>query len=215
MEIIKLYDSGMDYAIQRASEVLSKGGIIAYPTETIYGLGALYNLQKAIKRLLKLKGRGEEKGIILIAGSIDFLRLVVEEIPQELLGLIKEFWPGPLTILFKARSNLNNLITGSTGKVAVRVPGESFALEFLKRTGFIISSTSANPSGKPPAEDVPAILKYFPEGIDLLIDGGRLTGMPSTIIDVTDKKIKVIREGAVSIEKLKEIASQKGLKIET
>lgn len=199
MEIIKLKETGMEYAIDVAYKCLENSGIIAYPTDTIYGLGALYDREETINRIIKLKGREETKGILLIAGSIEIIMKVVDDIPPELMTLAQRYWPGPLTILFKAKPGISKLLTGGTGKIAIRIPGESFALELVKRKGLIITSTSVNPSGLPPATDAEEIGRYFPEGIDLLIDGGRLSGKPSTIVDLEDGRIKVLRRGAIAL----------------
>jgi len=200
MEIIRIKDTGMEYAIKKASEVLRQGGIMAYPTDTVYGLGVIYDNEEALRRLIELKGRPLTKGLLLITGSVESLGMIVEEIPSEITDIIRRYWPGPLTIIFKARDNISEYITGGSGKVAIRIPGESFALEFVKKTGLIITSTSANPSNKPPGNDIEDIISYFPKGLDLIIDGGRLSGKPSTIIEVIDGKIKVLRKGAIAIE---------------
>ncbi len=202
MEIIKLKETGMDYAIERANDVLQEGGVIAYPSDTVYGLGALYNNKEAVKRIIRLKGRPETKGLLLIAGSIDSIKGVVEDFPEEALSLAKRFWPGPLTLVLRARSHISGLITGGTGKIAVRIPGASFALELIRRKGLIITSTSANPSDLPPAMDADTISKYFPEGLDLIVDNGILSGPPSTIVEIEGGKIIAIREGAISIKEL-------------
>lgn len=199
MEIVKLKETGMEYAIEKAYHCLQNSGIIAYPADTIYGLGALYDREEAIKRIIKLKGRVETKGILLIAGSIDMIMRIVEGIPPELMTLAQRYWPGPLTILFKAKPEISGLLTGGTGKIAIRIPGESFGLELVRRKGIIITSTSVNPSGLPPATDAEEIKRYFPQGIDLLIDGGKLSGNPSTIVEIEDGKIKILRKGAVTL----------------
>ncbi len=202
MEIIKLKETGMDYAIERANNLLQRGGVIAYPSDTIYGLGALYNNEEAVKRIIRLKGRPETKGILLIAGSIDSLKGIVEGLSEEALHLARRFWPGPLTLILRAKSHISELITGGTGKIAVRIPGASFALELLRRKGLIITSTSANPSGLPPAMDAETISKYFPDGLDMIIDNGILSGPPSTIVEIEAGKINIIREGAIPIKDL-------------
>ncbi len=200
MEIIRIKDTGMEYAIKRASEVIRQGGIMAYPTDTVYGLGVIYNNEEALKRLIELKGRPSTKGLLLITGSVESLHLIVEKIPEEISDIIRRYWPGPLTIIFKARDSLSEYITGGSGRVAIRIPGASFALEFVKRTGLIITSTSANPLNKPPGNDIEEIINYFPKGLDLIIDGGRLYGKPSTIIEIKGGRIKVLRKGAIAIE---------------
>lgn len=203
MEIIKLKETGMDYAIEKANEVLQNGGVIAYPSDTIYGLGALYNNEEAVKRIIRLKGRPETKGILLIAGSIDSLKGIIEDLPKEAARMANKFWPGPLTLVLRARADISELITGGTGKVAVRIPGASFALELLRRKALIITSTSANPADLPPATDADTISRYFPQGLDLIVDNGILSGPPSTIVEIEGNKINVIREGAISSKEIR------------
>ncbi len=114
------------------------------------------------------------------------------------------FWPGPLTLIFLAKENLSEYITAGTHTVAVRIPGESFALHLAITANFPITATSANPSGYAPAQDAETVIRYFGDKIDLIIDGGHTSGgLPSTIVDVTGDEIKLLREGAVKKELLK------------
>ena len=116
-------------------------------------------------------------------------------------SLMDEHWPGPLTLLFPAKDGLSEHLTAGTGRIAVRVPGESFALCLAKKAGFPITATSANLSGMPPAENAEMVKKYFDGGIDMLIDGGQTAGgTPSTIVDVTEDVPVIIRRGATDID---------------
>jgi L-threonylcarbamoyladenylate synthase len=119
------------------------------------------------------------------------------------VSLMDRFWPGPLTLIFPAKENLSEYITAGTHKVAVRIPGESFALHLAKYANFPISATSANPSGIPPASDAETIIRYFGDRIDLIIDGGPTSGeLPSTIVDVTEREMKILRDGMIKKELL-------------
>ncbi|RME67042.1 MAG: threonylcarbamoyl-AMP synthase, partial [Nitrospirae bacterium] len=154
--------------------------------------------EEALKRVYEIKNRPMEKAIPLIIGDIPLVELVAEvQSPLE-EEIMKRYWPGPLTILLKAKNGLSEYITAGTGKVALRVPGESFALELAKAAGFPITATSANPSGSPPADSAEMILKYFATEVDLLVDGGRTRGYePSTIVEVVNDQIKIIRRGII------------------
>ncbi|MBI5027207.1 MAG: threonylcarbamoyl-AMP synthase [Nitrospirae bacterium] len=197
--LISLKECGLDAAIEKAVDVLIKGGIIAYPTETFYGLGVRAMDKESLQRLIEIKGRPQDKPIPLIVGSLEVLKTIVEEIPLEAEKLIKEFWPGPLTIVFKAKLLLPDLLTARTGKIAVRIPGESFALFLSKKIDFPITATSANPSGARPPEVADEVSRYFGDKIDLIVDGGKTPiGKPSTIIDVTVKPWRLLREGAIA-----------------
>lgn len=186
-------------ALPEAVRVLSEGGIIAFPTETYYALGARFDDDAAVRRIYRVKGRPRDKAMPIIIGSAEGLAALGAE-PNEMdLYLMKKYWPGPLTLLMGTETELSDLIV-SGGKVAVRVPGESFALQLAREAGFPITATSANPTGSPPARDVGQVMRYFDETLDLLIDGGSAPGgMPSTIVDTEGYEITVLRPGAVEL----------------
>jgi L-threonylcarbamoyladenylate synthase len=197
--IIKLTDENLDEVINEAIAILKKGGIIAYPTENFYGLGAKYDMDSALERLYKIKKRPQEKAMPLIIGSREELLLIADSVNDLAMDLMDRFWPGPLTILFRARPDLSEYIV-SENKVAVRIPGESFALRLAIVAEFPITSTSANISGMPPADSASMVFDYFGEGIDLIIDGGKTKGgLPSTIVDITGDMPKIIRHGSIDI----------------
>jgi L-threonylcarbamoyladenylate synthase len=185
-------------SLDEAVKVFKSGGIIAYPTETFYGLGVDPFNVKAIERLFKLKGRGFKDPVSVVANDLRTVEGLVESMPQVAELLIKRFWPGPLTIVFKAKGNVPDLLTARTGKIGVRIPGSPDAQRLLNALGSPLTATSANPSGNPPACEAGEVIKYFNGNIDVLIDGGRLTAKrPSTVVDVTGDGIEVLREGAV------------------
>jgi len=139
----------------------------------------------------------------LIIGNRGLLSSIVDSINASAESLMDRFWPGPLTLLLPARKNVSRFITAGTGRVAVRIPGESIALSLAGITGFPITATSANPSGLPPAEDAETVIEYFGDAIDLVIDAGPTPGgLPSTIVDATGDVIKILREGAIKKESL-------------
>ena len=198
MPTLHLSPKNTDRLIEQAVSSLFHGGIIAYPTETLYGLGARYDNEQALMRLYELKRRPHEKTIPIIIGTVEHLSLLVNSISETAADLIRKFWPGPLTLVFDARSGLSSHIT-CTDKIAVRIPGESFALDLVRAAGFPITATSANISGLPAARDVSMISEYFYDRLDLIIDGGTSRNtQPSTIVDVTRQTAVVLREGAIS-----------------
>lgn len=203
MVLIKVTDTNIKNVIHTAMETLEKGGIVAYPTETFYGLGVRFDSEEAIKRLYTIKHRPEMKPMPLIIGDRKLLSLLVTGINNRSSFLMDRFWPGPLTLLLPAKKNLSEFITAGTKKVAVRIPGESFALQLAKSANRPITSTSANPSGMPPAQNARTVLRYFQNKINLVIDGGPAPGrLPSTLIEVTGDEIKILREGAIKKELL-------------
>lgn len=179
---------------------LEKGGIIIYPTETLYGIGVKYDIKVQLKKIFEIKKRPAEKVFPLIV-NLSHLDLLVTQIPPIAEKLIEQYWPGPLTLLLPAREDLPVEIIMNK-KIAVRMPGESFALELIKKSPFPITATSANISGLPPASDIDEIIKYFKDLQNdlLIIDEGKLKGVPSTILDATVFPPKIIRQGALNID---------------
>lgn len=200
MKVLKMTKQTREKALYNAVEVLDKGGIVAYPTETFYGLGVKFDMEDALKKLYAIKQRHKEKAMPLIIGDKRLLSILTAYTNNTALSIMERYWPGPLTLLLSAKENLSKFITAGTNKVAVRIPGESFALHLARLADFPITATSANVSGMPPAQDAETVVKYFNDRIELIVDGGRTPGgLPSTIVDVTGEKIKVLREGAIEL----------------
>lgn len=196
--LIKITEDNRKEILRKAIEILKDGGIVAYPAETFYGLGVKFDKEASLRKLYELKKRPEEKPMPLIIGSGASLSMIAVFVNEIAESLMDKFWPGPLTLLLKAKKGLSPYLTADTGRIAVRIPGESAALYLVREAGFPITATSANPSGMPPAEDADSVIRYFGEKIDMVIDGGRTAGgLPSTIVDVTEKKIKIVREGVI------------------
>lgn len=184
--------------MREAAAVLKAGGILAYPTETFYGLGVKYDLEDSLGRLYRVKRRPLDKAMPLIIREKELLSCLTDSISIIAETLMERFWPGPLTLVFPAIEDLSSFITAGTGGVAVRIPGESFALDIAGITGFPVTATSANLSGLPPARDAETVEKYFGDCVDLIIDAGIAPGgLPSTIVDVTGDIPKILREGAI------------------
>ena len=202
--LIKVTAANLANVLKKAVDILNNGGIVAFSTETFYGLGVKFDNEESLRKLYELKKRPEKKPMPLIIGSRKILYMLLDDINETASRLIERFWPGPLTLLLRAKKGLSNYLTANTDKVAVRIPGESFALLLAKKIGCPITATSANISGMPPASDAETVIKYFGDKIDMVIDGGKTHGgLPSTIVDVTEEKIKIHREGAIPANFLK------------
>jgi len=200
MLILPFTKKDSDRIFKKSSEILKSRGIIAYPTESFYALGALATDEYALKKLFDLKQRPAEKPLPIIVGDLDLLLSFVRQIPPHARLLIEKFWPGPLTLIFEARENISELLTCGTGKVAVRIPGKGIALDLARSLGLPLTSTSANPSGQRPAVETTQLTSYFGDKIDLIIDYGRTPGgKPSTIVDVTVEPPKVLRTGRITL----------------
>ena len=210
MLFIKLTKNNLEQVLYRAVEALRKGNIVAYPTETFYGLGVKFDMEDPLKKLYDMKKRPEEKAIPLIIGDKQLLPILTESVNSLAIPLMEKFWPGPLTLIFQAKNNLSEYITAGTHKIAVRIPGESFALHLAKAAPFPFTATSANLSGIPPAQDAETVIRYFGNKIDLIVDGGMTPGgLPSTIVDVTEEEIKILREGAINTGMLREFEKRR------
>jgi L-threonylcarbamoyladenylate synthase len=184
-----------DVAVAAAS--LRRGGIVAYPTETFYGLGALATLPAAVARLREAKLRPDGKPLPLVAADERMAFGLWAGVPSEALVLARAFWPGPLTLVARAAPGLPDPVA-LEGTVAVRVPGSALARELCRLAGGPLVSTSANPSGGPPPVDAGALDPWLLSRIDLVLDGGRTPGgLPSTVVEVGGGAPRLLRDGAV------------------
>jgi L-threonylcarbamoyladenylate synthase len=190
-----------------AASTIRAGGLVVYPTETVYGLGADAFSSKALAKIFKIKGRETKKPIPLAVNSIDMARQVAELTPAaEVLFM---FLPGPLTIVAPARPSVSNLITAGTGKVGIRVPNHLVALKLIDFVGGPITSTSANLSGKPAPLTLREALEQIGKNVDVALDAGRCKlGVPSTVVDVTPKRPKVLRSGPIPEEEIIKVLSK-------
>jgi L-threonylcarbamoyladenylate synthase len=190
-------------AISRASGVILSGGVVALPTESFYGLAVDATNEKAIKRLLQLKMRRETHPILLLIDSRDVLEGLVKEIPWIAWKLMDAFWPGGLTLVFKASPGVSPLLTGDGGKIGVRLSSHRIPTELARAAGVPITGTSANLSGHAPCKEAKDVLASLGGQVDLLVDGGKTAGgKGSTVLDVTVYPPVILREGMVSRDQL-------------
>jgi L-threonylcarbamoyladenylate synthase len=191
--------------LSRVTSALRQGRVVAYPTETLYGLGVDPFREEALERLYVLKGRPAEMPVSILVRDVAMLREVVQELPAQAMRLVEAFLPGPLTLVLHARPGLPERLTSGTGKVGVRISAHPFMQHLFASYGAPVTTTSANPSGRPDARDVKEILAYFPEGIDCILDGGPAPGVPgSTVVDGTGEAVVILREGAIPSTKILE-----------
>lgn len=185
--------------IEQVADVLIAGGIIGYPTETIYGIGCSAFDAEAVERIYRLKGRDRQKTMILIAGDIVQVSELVKSIPVSAEKLIDSFWPGPLTLIFEASSRLHEFAFGKSKTIAVRIPDCTICLELIRETGFPLVSTSANISGQDAAVAAQQVAEAFGDQLDVIIDGGPSPERaPSTLVDITRTPARIVRRGAIS-----------------
>ena len=211
MQIIKIDQSDPDpVAVSEIAGLLKSGAVIAFPTDTYYGLGADIDNDEAINKIFAIKGRPHDQPIlILISDRKDLKPLIsTREIPVFADRLMDEFWPGPLTIVFHASAGISDVITGSTGKIGIRLPAHPFCRSLVRELGRPLTATSANISGKPSLCSPSDVLDAIGDRVEVLVDGGMTEGgAVSTVIDATGAELVVIREGVISEGHLREVLS--------
>ena len=187
---------------EKAARLVGSGGVIAFRTDTFYGLGADPLNAAAVRKIKELKGREENKPILLLISDVDQTERFIEE-PDSYLKIALQHWPAALTLIGRARPELPTDLTAGTNTIGLRLPDDENVRALVRACGGALTATSANPSGSPPAQTATEVENYFPAGIDLIIDGGpALITEPSTVVDVSGKQPKLIIEGAVKRAKL-------------
>ncbi len=188
-------------SIQTAIELLQEGEIVAFPTDTVYGLGANAFYSPGIIKLFEAKGRDANKAIAVLIGDINQLELLTEELNETAKKLAKKFWPGALTLVVPKKTELPELLTAGNS-IGIRIPDHPVALELLKEFG-PIAATSANLSGKTSPHDARDVLKQLNKRIPLILDGGRCSGgIPSTVVDCSNGEVRILRPGAISQQEI-------------
>jgi len=180
---------------------LRSGGVIGFPTDTAYGLGADPFQESAIRRIFEIKGRPESKPILVLVDSMDMLQQVVDSSNvSDIAGLLaSRFWPGPLTMILPALGTVPRLVTAGTATIGVRWPVAGFATQLVRALGRPITATSANKSGQPSTATADQVRAQLGMDLEMLIDGGVLTApQGSTLIDLTQTRPTIVREGPVS-----------------
>lgn len=186
------------------AERLKAGAVLVYPTETFYGLGGLASLESAAERIISLKGREAGKTLPFVASDLDMVLRFSEELPDFFFRLAERFWPGPLTLVLRARQNsLPESLYGPGRTIAVRVPPLAWLRDLINQSGSLLISTSANLSGQPPEAEFSRVYEIFRDRVDIFIDGGPTPGeKPSTIIDLTGPEPVCLREGRIPAEEV-------------
>ncbi len=192
--------------IHEIASILKKGGIIAYPTDTLYGLGGDAFNPEAVHRIRILKGREGAKPLPYIIDKVERLSEWGIVLSQVGMAIAKQFWPGPVSLVVEDSGNLPADVVDSRRTLCVRAPDNQVARAIAGALRGLLVATSANPSGKAPARTAREAIEYFRGEIDAVVDGGTSrSGMPSTIVDVTRQKALIVREGVVSSERLRTV----------
>lgn len=185
--------------INAAAAVLRAGGLAAFPTETFYGLGAAASCEAALARIFRVKGRAENKPLLVLVSS-PAMAETVAEVPPSARALMAQHWPGPLTLVLRAHPGVSPLITAGTGTIGVRYSAHRVPSVLVERLGAPVTAPSANRSGEPSLTTAGEVLDVFDGEIDLVLDGGPTPGgRPSTVFDLTVSPPLVRRVGAVAL----------------
>jgi L-threonylcarbamoyladenylate synthase len=193
--------------ILTASQIVRKGGLVVYPTETVYGLGCNpFNIE-AVKRVFEMKGERRKPPPIL-ASSIDHVEKIAS-MSQAGKKVAEKFWPGPLTLIFPKKLVLPDIVTCNLNSVGVRIPKHDVALQLINLSNGLLIGTSANRTGEKPPRNVHEATQQLKEEVDIFLDGGSTTlGRPSTVADLTSKKPRILREGPISLKEISDVISK-------
>lgn len=190
-------------AIRQAVEILRCGGLIAFPTDTLYALGADALSAEAVERVLTVKGRSRGKPLSVLVPSVEAISALGVSLGDNLRDALRTFWPGALTVVVQAGERFPSILTSATGTIGLRIPAGAVSRALLAAWGGPVIGTSANKSGGPDPADAKTVQRAIGGQIDLILDGGRVSlGVPSTVLDCTVAPARILREGAVPRAKL-------------
>ncbi|MDD3085915.1 MAG: L-threonylcarbamoyladenylate synthase [Candidatus ainarchaeum sp.] len=202
-QLIKINSSNKNKVLSIAADLIKKGDVVAFPTETVYGLGANALDENAVKKIFVAKGRPNDNPLIVHISNINQLNELVEFVPKKAEILIKKYWPGPLTIVMKKSFKIPMCITGGLNTVAIRMPSDNNALELIKKSGCPIAAPSANSSTKPSPTMAKHVMNDLNGKIPLIIDGGKCkVGLESTVIGLSNDKAILFRPGKITKEEI-------------
>lgn len=183
--------------------IMRGGGLVAVPTETVYGLAGNGLDEKAVAEIYEVKGRPEVKPLSLMVHDAASMERYCENVPPQAYTLAKKFWPGPLTIVMKAKPCVPEIVRAGGETVGLRCPDHSLTLELLEKSGVPFAAPSANPSGEPSPKNADSVLKYFDGRIDAVLDGGECgIGCESTLIDLSRTPYRILRQGALPADEI-------------
>lgn len=206
-KIIRMTEDEMNMpALKEAGEILKSGGLVGFPTETVYGLGGNALDPEASRKIYAAKGRPSDNPLIIHIADLEALPLIVRDIPEKAAILAKRCWPGPLTMIFPKADIVPYETTGGLDTVAVRLPSNLIAREMIRQAGGYVAAPSANVSGRPSPTMAEHVIEDLGERIEMIIDGGLVQiGLESTIVDCTEETPMILRPGFLNQEKLEEI----------
>ena len=189
--------------LEKAAELIKQGKIVIFPTETVYGIGANGLDAQAVKKLYNVKQRPLNKPITLLVSNMEMVDLLAKDITEIEYKIMEKFFPGPLTIILKKKDVVPDIVTSGQDTVGVRMPGGEVARKLVELAGAPIAAPSANITGEPSGTNLQEIKKYFDGKADYFIDGGESElGVSSTIVQVIDGQIQILRQGSITLEEI-------------
>lgn len=209
MTIVIPMKSGPDKRLKVAARLIREGKLVAFPTETVYGLGADALNEKAVRRIFEAKGRPADNPLIIHIAESEWLFKLAREVPEIALKLAERFWPGPLTLVLPKREEVPEITTGGLDTVAVRMPAHPIALELIRLSGRPVAAPSANISGKPSPTEADHVVDDFYGRIECIIDGGPTPiGVESTVLDLTGDIPLLLRPGGLPLEEIEKVVGR-------
>lgn len=192
--------------IYEAANVINQGGLVLFPTETVYGIGASGLNALAVKKIYQAKGRNSDNPLILHISNMDMLDMVAKDITDEEYTLMKTFWPGPFTIILNKKDIVPDIVTGGLNTVAIRMPSNNIANKLIQIANVPIAAPSANISGKPSGTSIADIYEELKDKIDYVIDGGKCeVGLESTVVRVQQGSVRILRPGKITKEQIEKV----------
>ena len=192
--------------LKEPAQIINDGGIVVFPTETVYGIGTNGLDENAVRRLYEVKKRPIEKPISLLVSNMEMVRQIAKDITEKEYKIMEKFFPGPLTIILNKKENVPDIITAGKETVGVRMPSGEIARKLVEYANVPIAAPSANLSGEPSGTNIKNIIKSFDGQVDYFIDGGESKiGIASTIVQVVDEKVYILREGSITKEQIEKL----------
>ena len=208
-EYLSVKNAAGEEALCRAAEIIKNGGLVAIPTETVYGLGASALNDEAVARIFTVKGRPQDNPLIIHVHGAEDLKMWCSEVPEAAYQLAEKFWPGPLTMVLKKKDCVPDRVTAGMDTVAVRCPDHPATLRIIELAGVPIAAPSANLSGKPSPTSAEHVRHDMDGRVEAIVDGGECrVGLESTIIDLSAAPPRLLRPGGVSLEQLRDILGE-------
>ena len=209
-KVVKMDSENIDYSIiMEAADIINKGGVVVFPTETVYGIGADALNDEAVDKIFKAKGRPQDNPLIVHIADFDELYDLAETVPESAKKLAEKYWPGPLTMILYKKNILSDKITANLDTAAIRLPVNKIALALIRESKKPIAAPSANTSGKPSPTEASHVIEDLMGKVDMIIDGGSTDiGLESSVVDMTGEIPVILRPGGITQENIIDVLGE-------